>query len=227
MATAAVGKALHSASISLLLTRIITSLSNITTTTTTTTKMKFTAAFATLLAAVTAAPTAPRTIGSEYFGLIAQRSASPIHLSPVQARGGKLYIGGGGPSSYCPPNIGAENCPSGNSTVFTGGNWTLSMGVVVPGGQQVFVQSDGALGYTLPHSAAIPNGAVLTGFSTTSSPLGEQFGYLNFYDGFLACPAEAQGYQVYGLIPNNTYSNDCLSFSALMAPATSPGAWEY
>jgi hypothetical protein len=43
--------------------------------------------------------------GPGYFGVISARSASPIHLQTLTARGGKFYLGGGPPSSYCPPNV--------------------------------------------------------------------------------------------------------------------------
>ena len=43
--------------------------------------------------------------GPGYFGVTAVRSASPIHFQPLTARGGKFYLGGGPPSSYCPPNV--------------------------------------------------------------------------------------------------------------------------
>jgi len=55
----------------------------------------------------------------------------------IQASGGRFWIGKS-PSSYCPPNITDLDCTAypGGSTVFVGGNSTLSLNVVVPGGQQ-------------------------------------------------------------------------------------------
>jgi hypothetical protein len=75
------------------------------------------------------------TMAQGYFGVMSARSASPIHLQALTARGNKFYIGGGPPSSYCPPQVG-DACPSGNSTVLGGGEETLSMAVMVPGGQR-------------------------------------------------------------------------------------------
>ena len=151
-----------------------------------------------------------------YFGVISSRSASPIHLQPLTARGGKFYLGGGGPSSYCPESVGSA-CPSGNSTVFAGGDGTLALGVVVPGGQQVYVAADGSLSYTVAHSANIPAGSTVDQFSKTAPSNGNSFGYLNFETGFVACPVGAanQGYQVYGQTQNFEASSDCLGFSAL------------
>jgi hypothetical protein len=195
--------------------------------------MKYTAAFTAFLAAAMAAPTAVKPVArqseSPYFGVLAQRSASPIHFQPMNARGGNFFIGGKGPSSYCPvETVGAENCPPGNTTTFAGGNQTLSLGVVVPGGQQVYVAADGALSYTVPHSAYIPPGSTVTGFSRTASPTSDLFGYLNWEGGFIACPGSADdGWKVYGQIANGTFSDECLGFSAIAAPVSAPAAWQY
>jgi hypothetical protein len=154
--------------------------------------------------------------GPDYFGVISARSASPIHLLPLTARGGKFYLGGGPPSSYCPESVGSA-CPPGNTTVLAGGDKTLSLGVIVPGGQQVYVAADGSLSYTTAHSAYIPAGSVVDQFSKTAPSNGNSFGYLNFETGFVACPVGAadQGYQVYGQTQNFEASSDCLGFSAL------------
>lgn len=71
-----------------------------------------------------------------YFGVMSTRSASPVHLLPLTARGQKFYLGGGPPSTYCPVEVVGDACPSGNSTVLAGGYEYLSLGVMVPGGQQ-------------------------------------------------------------------------------------------
>lgn len=184
--------------------------------------MKYTTALASLFAAAMAAPTAIQPVArqahtSAYFTVISQRSASPIHFQNMNARGGSFYLGGKGPSSYCPSEVvGAENCPPGDTTTFAGGDNTLSLGVVVPGGQQVYVRPDGSLGYTTAHSASMPPGSTVTGFSRTPAPNSDQFGYLNWDCGFLACPGSADdGWKVYGKLDNVTFSDECLSFSAI------------
>lgn len=221
----------------------------------TTTKMKYTVALSALAASAmawehkssacpkpehtttvtvgqpSATPTPPAN-DNGYFGVISSRSASPIHLLPLTARGNKFYLGGGPPSSYCPvESVGAANCPPGNTTVLAGGDQTLSLGVVVPGGQQVYVAPDGALSYTTAHSAAIPEGSEQTGFSRTAPTNGNAFGYLNFDTGFVACPAAnvtADGYQVFGQVASGaTFGDDCLGFSALTVAVDQPGAWQY
>lgn len=151
-----------------------------------------------------------------YFGVISSRSASPIHLQSLTARGGKFYLGGGPPSSYCPSNLPAGACPPGNTTVLAGGQGTLSLGVVVPGGQEVYVAPGGALQYTTAHSVSKPEGSDVTGFSRTAPADGNVYGYLDYETGFVACPAgEGEGYQVFGAVEDGEFGDDCLGFTAL------------
>ncbi|KAF1835054.1 hypothetical protein BDW02DRAFT_588480 [Decorospora gaudefroyi] len=180
--------------------------------------------------ASTASPAAPSSSAAPtgYFEVISSRSASPIHLLSLQARGGKFYLGGGGPSSYCPTSIDPSACPAGNTTVLAGGDGALSLGVVVPGGQQVYVAPDGSLSYTTAHSASKPEGAIVDGFSRTAPSDGNAFGNLNFEDGFVACDAgEGQGWQVYGQVEGAATDDDCLGFSALTVAVDDAGAWQY
>ncbi|KAF1930289.1 uncharacterized protein M421DRAFT_418604 [Didymella exigua CBS 183.55] len=168
--------------------------------------------------------------GTGYFGVIASRSATDIHLQAVQARGGKFYIGAGPPTSFCPvESVGASSCPSGNSTVFAGGDRTLSLGTVVPGGQQVYVAPDGALSYTIAHSAYIPPGSYVDDFSITPAASANTLGTLSFETGFTACPvgAAGAGYQVYGQTQNFEASSDCIGFTAQTIAVDHPGAWQY
>lgn len=195
--------------------------------------LSVTALVATALAASCPAPSAapapePEPSGPSYFGVISARSASPIHLLPLTARGQKFYLGGPGPSSYCPVAQVGDACPPGNTTVLAGGDKTLSLGVIVPGGQQVYVAPDGALSYTQAHSAYIPTGSVQDQFSRDAPAAGAQFGYLNFETGFVACPAgEGEGYQVFGQVEGGSFGADCLGFSALTVATDEAGAWQY
>jgi hypothetical protein len=193
-----------------------------------------TALIATALAGSCPAPPAPSSSptpdpsGPSYFGVISARSASPVHLQPLTARGGKFYLGGPGPSSYCPVEVVGDACPPGNTTVLAGGNGGLSLGVIVPGGQQVYVAPDGSLSYTVAHSAYIPPGSIVDQFSREAPAEGQAFGYLNFETGFVACPAgEGQGYKVFGQVQGGTYGPDCLGFNALTVAGDKPGAWQY
>lgn len=52
------------------------------------------------------------------YSVVSARSASPIHLLPMQARNQNFYLGGL-PGTYCPqPPV--SNCPFGVATVFAG-----------------------------------------------------------------------------------------------------------
>jgi hypothetical protein len=154
--------------------------------------------------------------GPAYFSVISARSASPIHLQSLTARGGKFYLGGGPPSSYCPVAQVGDACPAGNTTVLAGGDKTLSMGVIVPGGQEVYIGPDGAMSYTVAHSAFVPEGSIRDQFSREEPTGTNSFGYLNFETGFVACPAgEGEGYQVFGQVDGATFAPECLGFNML------------
>lgn len=114
---------------------------------------------------------------------------------------------------------------------------TVLQNVQVPGGQQIFVRTDGSLGYTQAHSSSYPPGAILGGELTYSKDEGAAFGYLGTSafgaKGFMACPTDDQDYQVFASISNATPSKGdlaaCLGFSALTSDHTdsSKGAWQY
>lgn len=76
----------------------------------------------------------------------------------------------------------------------------------------VYIAPDATMSYTVPHSAYIPEGSVVDGWSKTE---GESFGHLTFDGGLVACPVEGKPWQVYGQRPNVTLSPECLGFSAL------------
>lgn len=86
---------------------------------------------------------------AQYIGLMSVRSASPVHLLPVQAAGQRLYLGGTS-AHHCPSDmqtLGA--CPNTDDTNFEGGDGELFMGAIVPGGQQVYIDATcGAVSYT-------------------------------------------------------------------------------
>jgi hypothetical protein len=167
------------------------------------------------------APAAPAPTG--YFSVISARSASPIHLQPLTARGGKFYLGGGPPSSYCPVEQVGSACPSGNATVLAGGDKTLSMGVIVPGGQEVYIAPDGSMSYTQAHSAFVPEGSVRDQFSREAPQGSNSFGYLNFETGFVGCPTSNStltGYQVFGQVDGATFGPECLGFNMLTGKTT-------
>jgi hypothetical protein len=164
---------------------------------------------------------------AQYFGLLSVRSASPIHYQTVTASNNSLWLNKP-TASYCPPNIAEISgaCPAGNYTNFAGGDDTLGMGAVVPGGQQVYIDAEtGAVKYTIAHSAAIPEGAIQDGWNKTS---GESFGYLaNENGGFIACPAEDNSWQVYVALECVEFDDACLGFNAIASNSTQAAAWQY
>ncbi|KAJ5757309.1 uncharacterized protein N7511_006003 [Penicillium nucicola] len=175
------------------------------------------------------------------FGVISARSASPIHLLPLNAVGSYFYLGGNA-QSYCPEGI--PGCEQTNQTVITGGHF---LDVMVPGGQAIFVDPKGALRFTSPHSAYEPAGSSDGPFNYTP---GNTFGHWSYEgqgaSGFMACPtngtttyrrsrraAAAPQWQVYAALQNATVPSgsvsDCIGFDALAVAdnSTAPATWEY
>lgn len=66
----------------------------------------------------TTSPSPPLTTPTSAYGVISARSASPVHLLPMNAVGQAFYLGGE-PTSYC-PLIKQTDCPAGNVTSFKG-----------------------------------------------------------------------------------------------------------
>lgn len=123
------------------------------------------------------------------FQLIAYNPTLPIHGQPITAGGLRWKIGGT-TSSYCPTQVGSA-CPAGNITTMVATEGRVSMNVMVPGGQQAYLAPDWNMGYTQAHSAYIPSGSVVTGFSAY-----EGGGFVNLNGngwGWVACPPMASG----------------------------------
>lgn len=177
-------------------------------------------------AAPVAEPAASTAASPNYFGGLTSRSGSNIHLLPINANGGHFFLNKP-TSSYCPSEtVGCQACPPGNTTVFAGGKNTLSLGTVVPGGQQVYVAKDGALSFTQAHSADVPKGSVVDGFSFKT---GKEFGTLSWGTGFVACPVKGSKteFQIYGTSKTIKAGKDCEGFEFLTPSVKAPGAWQY
>ncbi|KAF2455380.1 hypothetical protein BDY21DRAFT_74852 [Lineolata rhizophorae] len=179
-----------------------------------------------LPAAILAAPTSCGSDDSDSgsgvtrFGVMSARSASPIHLLPLNARNGHFYLGGE-TQSYCPEEQ-VQNCPAGNETVLAGGDNTLALAVDVPGGQLVYIGPDGAMSFTPAHSASMPEGSVLTGWNYTA---GDPFGHLQWFPGGLVACMDRDN-QVFGQVEGFN-STGCLGFDALAIATEEVGAWQY
>ncbi|KAJ5242043.1 uncharacterized protein N7469_000370 [Penicillium citrinum] len=175
------------------------------------------------------------------FGVTAARSGSPIHFLPLTASGSHFYLGGKS-QTYTPEGVPLNKAT--NDTILTGSHY---LDVVVPGGQEIYVDASGALSFTQPHSAYIPEGSSEGPFKYTPGKDGG-LGSWSYGNGFIACPtsnatatpysrrraASAAKWQVFSAQKNATVPtgniNDCLGFDALTVPInttiTQP-AWEY
>lgn len=110
--------------------------------------------------------------------------------------------------------------------------------VTVPGGQIVYTERSGALGFAQAHSITIPDGSLLSNFSVI---LGDYLGLFKFNDGgWLACPTGTNGtafpYKIFAYLTNVTdpdipggRETNCtgLDILAMNYTESSPGAWEY
>ncbi|EAW08989.1 IgE-binding protein [Aspergillus clavatus NRRL 1] len=170
------------------------------------------------------------------FQVTALRSSSPIHFLGMTASGNSFWLGGE-TTTYC-PDIVKENggCPDGTQTVL----FTNALDVLVPGGQQIYVAPSGAVKFTTAHSANIPPGSAVEGFSYTfDGPIGGWTFTGLGATGFMACPTQGDApapYQVFASIPNAVVPSGnaahCLGFSAAASAWTAPAnqtaaAWQY
>ena len=153
-------------------------------------------------AAAASAAVLPRqqagTPAGKAFTLLAVRSASPIHFMPVQANDGQFWIGKDTTAS-CPSADGCgiytTNTTVVDCAVANGNSTTCAMNAVVYGGQTVFVQSNGTLGYGEANNNVVPHGAATQGFTLTL-PYGDQTGFFNYpghnsKGAWAACPTGA------------------------------------
>ncbi|KUJ12676.1 uncharacterized protein LY89DRAFT_212254 [Mollisia scopiformis] len=179
------------------------------------------------------------TTVAQILTLTASLPDSTLDGQPVNADGEAFSLGGS-PASYCPTEVGTA-CPNVTATVFAG---MSALWVEVPGGQEVYVQTDGALGFTQAHSASVPPGAYIGGFSnvTVASDCHAPWDVITWNapdgstGGILACPEVPAGtngtaiYQVYAKTPAFNKTN-CVTLAGLLPtylPAGSPfGAWQY
>ncbi|CAD0096214.1 unnamed protein product [Aureobasidium vineae] len=166
-----------------------------------------------------AAPVTERAAPAGAFGGLAIHSGSEIQYASVNAAESKFWLLKD-TETYC-PDVEGVTCSNTTSTQFVGGDNTLSLDTVVPGGQQVFVAADGSLGFTTPHSAYTGPGAISTGFSIAQEGQHIQFQGQDFF----ACPIDDH-YEVYAAaIAKNATA--CTGFAFRVADSTAPAAWEY
>ncbi|KAL2155781.1 hypothetical protein VTH82DRAFT_523 [Thermothelomyces myriococcoides] len=154
-----------------------------------------------------------------------------IHGKPVTAAS-QHWVVNGETKSYCPDQVG-ENCPPGNETVIVSRGGTVSMSVMVPGGQQAYLDQYWNMGYTQAHSAYIPPGSITTGFGAY-----EGGGFVNLNGngwGWAACPPRASGGggPAWNLAARNDSNadryKDCTPINLRIhsLPRGTYGAWQY
>lgn len=165
------------------------------------------------------------------FTLTVDNPSMPIHGRPVTA-GGLHWMLNGETSSYCPDQVGSA-CPPGNTTVIVASGGRASMSVMVPGGQQAYLDPYWNVKYTQAHSAYIPPGSITTGFGAY---LGGGFVNLNEGSwGWVACPPRASGGggPAWNLVAKNATNadivKDCTPINLKVNPLPSGtvGAWQY
>ncbi|KAK3296333.1 carbohydrate binding-domain-containing protein [Chaetomium fimeti] len=165
------------------------------------------------------------------FTLTVDNPALLIHGKPVTAAGRHWSLDGE-TSSYCPDQVG-DACPPGDETVIVSIGGRVSMSVMVPGGQQAYLDPFWNMGYTQAHSAAIPAGSISDGFGAY-----EGGGFVNLNGngwGWAACPPRASGGGGPGwnLVARNETNaekyNDChpINLKINSLPSGTFGAWQY
>lgn len=105
---------------------------------------------------------------------------------------------------------------------------------MVPGGQAMYVEPSGAVGFTQAHSAQIPPGSAIGGFGYTPGDDHGKYTFSGFgADGFMACPhPDKDFYQVFANMKNATVPSgnvdECLGFVAMAYTYDGPtAAWQY
>ncbi|KAI1311507.1 hypothetical protein F5Y03DRAFT_343339 [Xylaria venustula] len=143
----------------------------------------------------------------------------------INANNGFFWLGKE-PTAYCPTSDVDCSAYPGTSTIFVGGNDTVSLLVGVGGGQQVYIDANGALAYAQPN-ATLPEGAVINGFERAIS---EAFGaptVLAFPSrNWQLCSVNGSDDGVYQIFLGN-YTGDCLLFEMRTYTASGASAWEY
>jgi len=192
----------------------------------------YTSTFLTILAAASSAIATPlnskRSDAGDAFTLISIRSGSDLQNAAISATDYGLWVGKSTTSS-CPDSVGTA-CPEGTVTAFTAQEYSgINMDSEVPGGQKLYVGTDGTVSYSIPHSAELPAGAIISGF-TYNEGTGGAVGTLTLENvGFVACPDSSSTsiYQIFATAANFTRT-DCLGINlGAVAYTDSVAAWEY
>ncbi|KAI1145219.1 hypothetical protein F4825DRAFT_474644 [Nemania diffusa] len=138
-------------------------------------------------------------VSADVFSINAFIPGSSIDGSLLHASHHGLYSGLTEPATYCPLNPPSD-CPQVAGTLVTQNMG--AMAVAVAGGQQIYIQADGQVKYSIPHSAYIPPGSIRSGWyhKTVTSParVPMQYDLLDFDDG--------RGHSGLALCPDTNFS---------------------
>ncbi|KAI0808872.1 hypothetical protein GGR55DRAFT_189171 [Xylaria sp. FL0064] len=152
---------------------------------------------------------------------------------PINASGGKFYVNRA-TSTYCPAGVSGLDCSQyeGKDTTFVLGTeaTTMSLDVSVPGGQQVYIAPDGSLSYTQAHSAYIPPGSIVTGFSRVPSPEPSTPFYLNSeLASWYLCPITfgEPTTRTYQIFASDEYMNGCYDTRIRTYAPNPDHVWQY
>ncbi|KAI8635516.1 hypothetical protein F5Y19DRAFT_13709 [Xylariaceae sp. FL1651] len=180
-------------------------------------------------------------VSAQGFSITAFSPGSTVDGAQIQAADNGFYTGISGPSTYC-PILPSVSCPEVVGTLVA--SFMEAMAVMVPGGQQIYVSSNGQVKYTQPHSAYVPPGSITGGWhnKTVVSDCLEpsQRGVLDFSDGsdgggVTLCPdvpAEMRGSGaslVLYVKTGNFNLTNCVDIVGLTLTETifEYGCWEY
>ncbi|TGJ85008.1 hypothetical protein E0Z10_g3753 [Xylaria hypoxylon] len=154
----------------------------------------------------------------------------------LHATENRIVTGLEAPSTYCPLKP-ESSCPNVTGTLVTRN--MEAMAVEVPGGQQIYVQADGQVKYSIPHSSYIPLGSITGGWfhkslvSECLAPASRDV--VDFFDGnghggVVLCPSEwsTDSLTLYAKTADFAES-DCHEIGGLiLAQSISKiGCWEY
>jgi hypothetical protein len=105
---------------------------------------------------------------------------------------------------------------------------------LVPGGQIMYVERSGAVGFTQAHSIYVPPGAAISGFTYDRGVYHDYYSFNGWgASGFMACPDEDDNWQVFAAMKNATVPSgdvrDCLKFASFAEHynGPNPAAWQY
>ena len=179
--------------------------------------------FISTLALSVATPVKPRQ--SNGYSIRASSALSTFNGRSVNATGNAFWIGYDTAADcvLAPPNCdGFAN----TTTVLVGGGGA-SMYDIVPGGQNVYVKSNGALSFTTPHTEGnFPPGSYTTGFTIGSG------NHLLFSggnsNGWYVCGDGTEPVEVLARVSSaGAICASAQEVQLLLDPVTAPGAYQY